>query len=121
MVALLLEEQVQRQMALYWGVEPITMPRAENTDELVELAVQSAEKAGLIRHGDLVVITAGVPVGISGTTNMIRIQQVGGSLLNAVGVGGQDGLRPAVRVPQRGGGGGEVPRRRRAGGAIYHQ
>ena len=86
-VALLLEEQVQRQMALYWGVEPITMPRAENTDELVELAVQSAEKAGLIRHGDLVVITAGVPVGISGTTNMIRIQQVGGSLLNAVGVG----------------------------------
>ena len=72
-VALLLEEQVQRQMALYWGVEPITMPRAENTDQLVELAVQSAEKAGLIRHGDLVVITAGVPVGISGTTNMIRI------------------------------------------------
>ena len=86
-VALLLEEQVQRQMALYWGVEPITMPRAENTDQLVELAVQSAEKAGLIRHGDLVVITAGVPVGISGTTNMIRIQQVGGSLVNAVGIG----------------------------------
>lgn len=93
-VALLLEEQVQRQMALYWGVEPITMPRAENTDELVELAVQSAEKAGLIRHGDLVVITAGVPVGISGTTNMIRIQQVGGSLLNAVGVGGRTASGP---------------------------
>ena len=63
------------------------MPRAENTDELVELAVQSAEKAGLIRHGDLVVITAGVPVGISGTTNMIRVRQVGGSLLNAIGIG----------------------------------
>ena len=93
-VALLLEEQVQRQMALYWGVEPITMPRAENTDELVELAVQSAEKAGLIRHGDLVVITAGVPVGISGTTNMIRIQQVGGSLLNAVGIGSRTASGP---------------------------
>ena len=93
-VALLLEEQVQRQMALYWGVEPITMPRAENTDELVELAVQSAEKAGLIRHGDLVVITAGVPVGISGTTNMIRIQQVGGSLVNAVGIGGRTASGP---------------------------
>ena len=93
-VALLLEEQVQRQMALYWGVEPITMPRAENTDELGELAVQSSEKAGLIRHGDLVVITAGVPVGISGTTNMIRIQQVGGSLLNAVGVGGRTASGP---------------------------
>ena len=70
------------------------MPRAENTDELVELAVQSAEKAGLIRHGDLVVITAGVPVGISGTTNMIRIQQVGGSLLNAVGVGSRTASGP---------------------------
>ena len=93
-VALLLEEQVQRQMALYWGVEPITMPRAESTDELVELAVQSAEKAGLIRHGDLVVITAGVPVGISGTTNMIRIQQVGGSLVNAVGIGGRTASGP---------------------------
>ena len=93
-VALLLEEQVQRQMALYWGVEPITMPRAENTDELVELAVQSAEKAGLIRHGDLVVITAGVPVGVSGTTNMIRIQQVGGSLLNAVGIGSRTASGP---------------------------
>ena len=93
-VALLLEEQVQRQMALYWGVEPITMPCAENTDELVELAVQSAEKAGLIRHGDLVVITAGVPVGISGTTNMIRIQQVGGSLLNAVGIGSRTASGP---------------------------
>ena len=93
-VALLLEEQVQRQMALYWGVEPITMPRAENTDELVELAVQSAEKAGLIRHGDLVVITAGVPVGISGTTNMIRIQQVGGSLVNAVGIGSRTASGP---------------------------
>ena len=93
-VALLLEEQVQRQMALYWGVEPITMPRAENTDQLVELAVQSAEKAGLIRHGDLVVITAGVPVGISGTTNMIRIQQVGGSLVNAVGIGSRTASGP---------------------------
>ena len=67
---------------------------AENTDELVELAVQSAEKAGLIRHGDLVVITAGVPVGISGTTNMIRIQQVGGSLLNAVGIGSRTASGP---------------------------
>ena len=68
--------------------------RAENTDELVELAVQSAEKAGLIRHGDLVVITAGVPVGISGTTNMIRIQQVGGSLVNAVGIGSRTASGP---------------------------
>ena len=42
-----------------------------------------------MKHGDLVVVTAGVPVGISGTTNMIRIAQVGGSLVNAIGVGSQ--------------------------------
>ena len=85
--ALLMDPQVQRQMALYWGVVPLTMPQASSTDELVDLAVESAEKAGVVRQGDLVVITAGVPVGVSGTTNMIRVRQVGGSLLNAVGIG----------------------------------
>ena len=93
-VALLLDPQVQRQMALYWGVEPITMPRASSTDELVELAIQSAEEAGLVKRGDLVVVTAGVPVGVSGTTNMIRVQQVGGSLVNAVGIGDQKASGP---------------------------
>ena len=93
-VALLLDPQVQRQMALYWGVEPITMPQASNTDELVELAVRSAEEAGLVKRGDLVVVTAGVPVGVSGTTNMIRVQQAGGSLVNAVGIGDQKASGP---------------------------
>ena len=86
-VALLLDEQVRRQMALYWGVEPVTMPYASNTDELVEFAVTAAEKAGIVHQGDLVVVTAGVPVGVAGTTNMIRVQQVGGSLINAIGIG----------------------------------
>ena len=86
-VALLLDRKIQRQMALEWGVEPIVMPSASNTDELVELAMRSAEEAGLVRRGDLVVVTAGVPVGISGTTNMIRVCQVGGALVNATGIG----------------------------------
>nr|WP_325299478.1 pyruvate kinase [uncultured Dysosmobacter sp.] len=93
-VALLLDPQVQRQMALYWGVEPITMPYASSTDELVDFAVQAAEEAGLVKQGDLVVVTAGVPVGVAGTTNMIRVQQVGGSLLNAIGVGDQKATGP---------------------------
>ena len=88
-VALLLDPQVQRQMALYWGVEPITMPFASSTDELVDFAVQASEKAGIVKQGDLVVVTAGVPVGVSGTTNMIRVCQVGGALLNGIGVGNQ--------------------------------
>jgi pyruvate kinase len=93
-VALLLDEKVQRQMALYWGVEPITMPYADNTDELVDLAIRAAEKAGFVKHGDLVVVTAGVPVGISGTTNMIRVCQVGGALVNATGIGDKKAVGP---------------------------
>ena len=63
------------------------MPKAGSTDELVDLAVAAAEKAGLVHQGDLAVVTAGVTVGVAGTTNMIRVVQVGGSLVNAVGVG----------------------------------
>ena len=92
--ALLMDPQVQRQMALYWGVVPLTMPQASSTDELVDLAVESAEQAGVVKQGDLVVITAGVPVGVSGTTNMIRVRQVGGSLLNAVGIGEKKSAGP---------------------------
>ena len=89
-------------MALYWGVEPITMPYAHNTDELVAFSVEAAEKAGLVKQGDLVVITAGVPVGVAGTTNMIRIQQVGGALLNAVGIGERKTTGPlcVCRTPE---------------------
>ena len=86
-IACLLDQQVRRQMALYWGVEPIMMPYASSTDELVDFAVQAAAQAGVVHEGDLVVVTAGVPVGVAGTTNMIRIQQVGGALVNAVGIG----------------------------------
>ena len=88
-VALLMDDQLRRQMSLYWGVEAVKMPYANNSDELVDLAVESAEKAGLVKNGDLVVVTAGVPVGIAGTTNMIRVKQVGGSLINAIGIGSQ--------------------------------
>ncbi|MEG1657468.1 MAG: pyruvate kinase [Oscillibacter sp.] len=93
-IACLLDEQVQRQMALYWGVIPILMPMAENTDQLVDLAVRYGEEAGLVKQGDLVVLTAGVPVGVSGTTNMIKVHLVGGALLNAVGVGEHNASGP---------------------------
>lgn len=94
MVACLLSERVQRQMALYWGVVPLLMPYAQNTDQLIEFAIQAAEKAELVKQGDLVVITAGVPVGVSGTTNMIKVHLVGGALLNAVGVGASNASGP---------------------------
>ena len=51
-VACLLSERVQRQMALYWGVVPLLMPYAQNTDQLIEFAIQAAEKAELVKQGD---------------------------------------------------------------------
>lgn len=93
-VALLMDPQVQRQMSLYWGVEPLAMPYASNTDELVSFAVDAAVNAGIVKQGDLVVVTAGVPVGLSGTTNMIRVHQVGGALVNAIGIGNQKAKGP---------------------------
>lgn len=74
--ALLTEETVWRRTALYWGVKPLMMPDAGDTDELVNLAICSAKQAGVVKNGDLVVVTAGVSVGISGATNMLRICRV---------------------------------------------
>ena len=82
-----MEESVQRRVNAYWGVTPLIMPYAHSTDELISMAVETAEKAGLIHAGDMVVVTAGVPVGVSGTTNMIKAHLVGNCLLSGVGIG----------------------------------
>lgn len=93
-IACVMEETVRRQLALSWGVKPLLMPYAHSTDEMIELATACAQEAGLIRDGDLVVLTAGVPVGISGTTNMIKVHMVGGNLTNGVGIGRKNAKGP---------------------------
>lgn len=65
--------RVCRQLALTWGVSPILMRKEETPEDLFEEAVCAAKKAGLIQAGDTVVLTAGVPLGVSGKTNMIRV------------------------------------------------
>lgn len=67
---------VCRQLNLSWGVTPLLIKEEKNTDELFKHAVDAAENAGYIRPGNLTVITAGVPLGISGTTNLIKVQIV---------------------------------------------
>ena len=84
-IACVLTEQVYRQLTLSWGITPIMMEYAHDTDELIEKAVSTSQSAGLVQDGDLVVITAGVPVGISGTTNMIKAHLVGDALLSGIG------------------------------------
>lgn len=91
-IACVLTPQVYRQLTLSWGITPLLMEYAHNTDELIEKAVAAAQAANLVRNGDLVVITAGVPVGISGTTNMIKAHLVGDALLSGIGIGTYNGI-----------------------------
>ena len=80
------DETVCRQLNLSWGVTPLMLDEASNTDELFERAVEVGENAGLLHDGELVVITAGVPLGISGTTNMMKVHVVGHILVTGRGV-----------------------------------
>jgi pyruvate kinase len=82
-------EQSWRQLNLSWGIRPIlTEEKArENTyDELLHHAVDCAVAEGYLENGDLVVITAGVPLGVSGTTNLMKVQSVGDVLVSGKGV-----------------------------------
>ncbi len=76
-VALCQTEQVRRQLAVSWGVHPYLSGLVDSTDRLFSLAVEVARKEGAVKPGDTVVITAGVPIGQSGTTNLIKAQVVG--------------------------------------------
>lgn len=70
------DEKVCRQLYLLWGVNPVMINKEETTDELFEEAVFKSKQAGLIKAGDTVVITAGVPLGIAGNTDMIHVVEV---------------------------------------------
>ena len=86
-IACVMKEQVQRQLALSWGITPLMMSLAHSTDELIEMSTSLAKENGYLHNGELAVVTAGVPVGVSGTTNMIKIHMVGNCLTTGVGVG----------------------------------
>jgi len=82
-------EQVLRRLQLVWGVIPVKGVSASTTDEMFEIAVQGALDSGIVRLGDTIVITAGVPVGRSGTTNLIKIHNVGELIAKGQGIGSQ--------------------------------
>ena len=86
-IACVMDEQVQRQLSLSWGITTLLMGPAKSTDELIEMSTALAQKNGYLHNGELAVVTAGVPVGVSGTTNMIKIHMVGNCLSTGVGVG----------------------------------
>ena len=79
-------KDVCRKMSLSWGVTPLLVELKHNSDELFDHAVDKAEEMGLIKQGEIVVLTAGVPLGISGTTNMIKVHVAGHILMRGKGL-----------------------------------
>ncbi len=72
-----INEQVLRQLNLTWGVIPIKIEQKEDTFSLFNHALEQGKKAGILSDGDIAVITAGIPLGVEGSTNMIKVQKVG--------------------------------------------
>lgn len=79
--------KVVRQLHLTWGVYPYLVEPVDSTDRLFEVATNTVEKSGLGHPGDLLVITAGTPVGVSGTTNTLKVVLLGDALVTGVSVG----------------------------------
>ncbi len=73
-------ERVWRQTNMSWGVIPIMIKEKDNTDDLIDHVITTAQEKGLLNNGDLVVLTAGVPLGVSGTTNLMKVHLVGNIL-----------------------------------------
>lgn len=76
-VAFTPHESTYRQLALSWGVQPRLIPQVHTMEEMLETAVNTAVKLGLASEGDRVVITAGVPIGVPGHTNLIKVHTIG--------------------------------------------
>ncbi|MDQ7795084.1 MAG: pyruvate kinase [bacterium] len=91
---------VARRLALVWGVRPVLTPGGGGTDRLVEQAIGAAAAEGLVADGDLVVVTAGVPAGVPGTTNLVKVETVGDILVRGTGIGGRPATGP-VRLGRR--------------------
>lgn len=80
-------DKVMRRLALVWGVYSVKTEKLNLTDEVIDISVQKSLEKGFIDNGDLVVITAGVPVGVAGSTNLIKVHVVSELLYKKVGVG----------------------------------
>ncbi|HOO73084.1 MAG TPA: pyruvate kinase [Spirochaetota bacterium] len=87
-VATTVSSRARRQLSLSWGITPFCVKDADSTDRIFSQAVDEALKNGIVKEGDLVVITGGTPVGVSGSTNTMKIQVVGDVLLRGEGMHG---------------------------------
>lgn len=91
-IAVTTKESSMRKLALEWGVYPLMSQQSYSADDIIDNSVNAALKNGYANEGDLVVITTGLPVGLSGTTNMIKVHTIGKVLLTGTGIGNKVGI-----------------------------
>lgn len=91
----------RRQLALSWGVYSVHSSKAENTDEVIEYSINAAKESEYIKQGELVVVTAGVPVGESGTTNLIKVHVISEEISTGMGVG-RETVEGKVKIVKNG-------------------
>ncbi|HOB12119.1 MAG TPA: pyruvate kinase [Syntrophomonadaceae bacterium] len=91
------DEKIVQKLALVWGVYPVLINDVEGTDDLFEESIRAALESNYINNGDLVVLTAGVPTGRSGATNLMKVHIVGEILVQGMGIGSEVAKGP-VRI-----------------------
>lgn len=79
--------RIRRFLNLCWACYPLEIPDSDNTDETITMSIAALEKAGVVKCGDLVVVTAGVPSGISGTTNLLKVHFLADIVARGAGLG----------------------------------
>ncbi|KGK83940.1 pyruvate kinase [Desulfosporosinus sp. HMP52] len=96
-------DNTARKLSLLWGVQPIIVPESPGTDEMLAVTVNTSLNKSLIQAGDVVVITAGVPIGKVGSTNMIKVQIMGNILSKGIGIGRKSysGIARKVQDPEK--------------------
>lgn len=101
-IAVTSQPATAQKLTLVWGVKPIVTHRVTTTDEILELSVDESLNYGYVSHGDVVVITAGVPVGEAGTTNLMKVHVIGDLLARGQGIGKSSVVGKAIVVKNAG-------------------
>lgn len=101
-IAVTTKIEVVRKLAIVWGVKPLLVKETRGTDEMIEEAIKVSLDAKYIKNGDLVVVTAGIPVGVAGTTNLLKVHTVGDIWARGQGIGNQatNGTVRIVKSPK---------------------
>lgn len=95
-IAVTFSDIISRQLSLVWGVHPVISRQAHSIDELFDISIDQALRTDLVDRGSKVVITAGVPIGESGTTNLMKIHVIGDVIARGQGIGRRSAYGQAV-------------------------